>query len=125
MNISISKSVSLSRFIVLLQIILLLMTASACKAQKPPIPKALQDYLNNQGVQETVIDLDYTSPTVADKRYVSITVTYNFSTSSGKPQKEYLGFILKSDGGDWQIDRHTTYTVNEQKAKDLLAGNLK
>jgi hypothetical protein len=125
MNILISTHISFSRLIILLQLILLLFTLSACKGQKSAVPKALQEYLNNQGVQETLVDLDYTSPTVPDKRYVSITVTYNFSTSSGKPQKEYLGFVLKSDGGDWQIDRHTTYTVNQQKAKDLLAGNLK
>lgn len=125
MNILNSRHFTFPRFIVLLQIVLLLSIFSACKEQKSAVPKALQDYLNNQGVQETVVDMDYTSPTVPDRRYLSITVTYNFSTSSGKPQKEYLGFILKQDGSGWQIDRHTTYTVNQQKAKDLLAGNLK
>jgi hypothetical protein len=98
---------------------------SSCKKQETAIPKALQDYLSNQGVQDTIVDLDYSTPSVPDKKYVSITVTYNFSTSSGKPQKEFLGFILKMDGGEWQIDRKTTYTVNSQKAKDLLAGSPK
>src|SRR5690349_9234875 len=125
MQISLLQTTFFRSKLLLTLLVIMLTLFSACKKQETGVPKALQEYLSNQGVQETIVDLDYTSPSVPDKKYVSITVTYNFSTSSGKPQKEFLGFILKTEGNDWQIERKTTYTVNTQKAKDLLAGNLK
>lgn len=109
-------------------ILLLLFTVSlliSCKSQQTAIPKVLQDYLANQGVQETIVDLDYKDSSIPNKRYVSVSVTYNFSTSDGKPQKEFLGFILKQEGDDWKIDRNTTYTKSETKAKDLLSNQSK
>jgi hypothetical protein len=125
MNIYFSSHCRFLRAGVLLHLILLIFIASSCKKQEPPIPKPIQDYLSNQGVQQIVLDLDYSDSVAPNKKYVSVTVTYNFSTAEGKPQKEFLGFILKSNGSEWEIERNTTYTVNKQKAKDLLAGNPK
>ena len=78
--------------------------------------------LKNHGVQEYHLDLNYQNPDYPDKKYISLTATYNFATAEGKPQREFLGYILVRDGADWKVSNNTTYTKNEQKAKDILAG---
>jgi hypothetical protein len=125
MNINSFNSFPFFRLGILIQLIFVLFIFSSCKKQELPVPKVLQDYLSNQGVQQTIVDLDYSDAITPDRKYIALTVTYNFSTSDGKPQKEFLGFILKSDGSDWQIDRKAVYTINQQKAKDLISGNTK
>lgn len=71
------------------------------------------------------VDLSYHLPEFPEKRYLSLTVTYNFATAEGKPQREFLGYVLKRDGQEWKIDKNTIYTKNEQKAKEILSGNEK
>lgn len=97
----------------------------SCKKYNSEVPEPLQEYLKNQGIQETIVDLDYSNSTIPDKKYISLTVTYNFSTSDGKPQKEFLGFILRMIGNEWKVDRNTTYTKSKTMALELLSGNLK
>jgi hypothetical protein len=108
-----------------LSLAILIFLNSACSNPKPPVPRAVQDYLANQGVQETLLDLDYTNPSIPDKRYISVSVTYNFSTSDGKPQKEYLAFILKQEGDSWKIDKNAAYTKSDSKAKEILSSQEK
>jgi hypothetical protein len=103
----------------------IVLIVASCNKNDREIPKSLQEYLKNQGIQETIIDLDYSTLDIPDKRYVSLTVTYNFSTSDGTPQKELLGFILKLDDNIWKIDRGATHTKSEKKAKELLLGGKK
>jgi hypothetical protein len=117
--------VSPARILNLILIILIIGTSSSCKKPELEAPKSLQEYLKNQGVQETVIDLEYSNPSIPNKKYMSLMVTYNFSTSDGKPQKEFLGFILKLDENEWKVDRITSYTKSDQKAKELFSGSLK
>ena len=99
-----------------------LLLFASCSKREAQIPKSLEEMLNSHGVQQIQIDLDYQSPDISDKKYISLTATYNFATADGKPQREFLGYILKYDGHDWRVEKRTTYTKNEQKAKDLLSG---
>jgi hypothetical protein len=91
-------------------------------SKRDEVPKSLEEMLKSHGVQEIQLDLNYQSPEFPDKKYVSLTATYNFATAEGKPQREFLGYILKREGQDWKVDRNVTYTKNEQKAKVLLSG---
>jgi hypothetical protein len=113
------------RLLNLILLILIIGASSSCKKPEIEVPKAIQEFLKNQGVQETIVDLEYSNPSIPNKKYMSLTVTYNFSTSDGKPQKEFLGFILKLDENEWKVDRNTSYTKSDQKAKELLSGSLK
>src|SRR5262249_33316096 len=95
---------------------------SACEKKQNQIPKSLADSLKAVGAQDMQVDLLYQPPDIADKKYLSLTVTYNYATSSGKPQKEFLGYVLKQEGREWKVDHNTNYTKNEQTAKDLILG---
>jgi hypothetical protein len=106
-------------------IVFMFLLCTSCKKSDEEIPKSLHEYLLKQGIQEMVVDLDYSTLDIPDKKYMSLTVTYNFSTSDGTPQKEFLGFILKKDTNEWQIDKGITYTKSEKRAKELLTGALK
>lgn len=111
---------------IILALSVLLLGFSACdKNKNSQIPKSLADYLKNQGVQEMQVDLLYQPSDIPDKKYISLTATYNFATASGTPQKEFLGYILKKEGNNWKVDHNTNYTKNEQTAKDLILGNGK
>lgn len=105
-----------------LLLISLLIISSCSSAKQQDIPSSLIDYLKNSGAQDIHKDYEFVSPSSTNRKYMALTITYNFSTAEGKPQKEYLGYILRQDNQDWKIEKNTTYTVNEQKAKDLLAG---
>src|SRR5262245_55429370 len=76
---------------------------AACSKSGGQVPKSLEDLLKRQGVKEMQVDLQYQSPDIPDKKYISLTVTYNFASAEGKLQKEFLGYIMKSDGNDWKI----------------------
>ncbi|HSE37273.1 MAG TPA: hypothetical protein VLG74_08230 [Blastocatellia bacterium] len=78
--------------------------------------------MKNQGVTDLQVDSFVTDPSLPGKAYTSATVTYNFATSGGTPQKEFLGFILTQEGSGWRIERNTTYTKDQEHAVKLLAG---
>jgi hypothetical protein len=112
--------------VIILALSALLLGFSACdKNKNSQIPKSLADYLKNQGVQDMQVDLLYQPSDIPDKKYISLTATYNYATSSGAPQKEFLGYVLKKEGSNWKVDHNTNYTKNEQTAKDLILGNGK
>ena len=94
----------------------------SCSKSTDNVPKSLEEMLKSHGVQDIQLDLNYQTPEFPDKKYISLTATYNFASAEGKPQREFLGYILKRDGQDWKVDKNTTYTKNEQKAKDILNG---
>lgn len=98
------------------------LSAVGCANRAEKARLAVEESLKNQGVQEVKLDLFYTNNTFPDKAYVSVTVTYNFANSSGKPQLEYLGYILRQEGKEWNVQQNTIYTKEEQRAMDLLAG---
>jgi hypothetical protein len=97
-----------------------LLNYSCSKSER--IPVELENQLRAGGVQDINLDFTYQSPDVPDKKYMAITVTYNFSTADGTLQKEYRGFILKLENGSWKTDHNTSYTKNTEKAKSLLEG---
>jgi hypothetical protein len=110
-------------FMYKLLIISLLLVMSSCSSSKQQdIPGSLLDYLKNSGAQEIHKDYEFVNPSASGRKYLALTITYNYSTAEGKPQKEYLGYILRQDNQEWKIEKNTAYTINEQKAKDLLAG---
>jgi hypothetical protein len=94
----------------------------SCSTNESKVKKVLQESLKPHGVTDVVVDLFYTDPNVPDKAYTSATVTYNFATAEGKPQKEYLGFVLFRSGESWGIERSTNYTKETDRAAAFLAG---
>ena len=98
-----------------------LSTQSSC-SKSDHIPPELNDQLMASGVQDIKLDFTYQNPDIPNKKYQAITVTYNFSTADGTPQKEYRGFILKYENDTWKMDHSTSYTKSAEKAKSLLEG---
>ena len=106
-------------------IICALMLAAATSACSNPSDKAklaVEQHLKDQKIQDLKLDLFCTNPSFPDKAYASVTVTHSFANSKGEPQKEFLGYILKQDGPQWRVDHSTTYTKEQQRAMDLVAG---
>lgn len=94
-----------------------------CSSDKSKAKALIAEYMNGQGVTDIKIDVFYTSPSYPDKAYTSATVTYNFASSDGKPQREFLGFVLNRVGNDWHIEKNTRYTAAENQAEKFLAPN--
>ena len=82
----------------------------ACSTNESKVKKTLQEYLKPHGVTDIVVDLFYTDPKFPDKAYTSATVTYSFATAEGKPQREYIGYIMAREGDGWRIERNVSYT---------------
>jgi len=95
---------------------------SSCAGNESKAKKAIQEYLKNQGITDLAMDSFFTSPSVPEKAYASATVTYNFASSDGRPQKEFLGFVLAKEGSGWRIERNTGYTKDEQQALRYVQG---
>jgi hypothetical protein len=108
-------------FLVFLLFIGFLSTQSSC-SKSDHIPPELNDLLKASGVQDIKLDFTYQTPDIPNRKYQAITVTYNFSTADGTPQKEYRGFILKYENDTWKVDHSTSYTKSAEKAKSLLEG---
>ena len=95
---------------------------SACSSPSDRARVAVEQHLKNQKIQDLKLDLFCTNPSFPDKAYASVTVTHSFANAEGQPQKEFLGYILKQDGGDWKVEHSATYTKEQQRAMDLVAG---
>ena len=95
---------------------------AACSNTSAGISKAVEDYAKSNGAKEVVTDLVYKDANSSDKAYVSATITHNYADAKGNFQREFLGYILRKDGNDWKIERNATYTKDEKKAQQLLAG---
>lgn len=94
-----------------------------CSSDKSKAKALIAEYMNGQGVTDIKIDVFHTSPSYPDKAYTSATITYNFASSDGKPQREFLGFVLNRAGSDWHIERGMLYTTAETQAEKYLAPN--
>jgi len=99
----------------------LLMTG--CSSDKAKAKALVAEYMTGQGTTDIVIDIFHKSRNSPDKAYVGATVTYNFASSNGKPQREFLGFVLNRSNDGWRIERNTSYTKEEDKAEQYIAGN--
>jgi hypothetical protein len=94
----------------------------SCSSNESQAKKVLEAYLKPLGVTEIIVDLFYTDANYPNKAYTSTTVTYNFASAEGTPQREYLGFILVREGDAWRIERNASYTKEKQQAAIYLAG---
>ena len=101
----------------------LLLPAAACSRDEQNAQKAVETYLKDQGVREMKVDLFCEDPGLPNQAYIAVTVTYNFGDTSGKPQREFLGYVLKQNGEEWAVQRHTSHTADKARALSLLAGN--
>lgn len=101
------------------------LAAVSCSGNESKVKKLLQESLKQHGVTDVVVDLFYPDPNSPDKAYTSATITYNFATAEGKPQREFLGFILARDGDSWRVERPASFTKDKQKAAAILAGTAK
>ena len=96
--------------------------ATSCSSNESKAKKLIQEYMKNQGMTDLKMDSFFINPSIPGKAYTSATVTYNFASSGGNPQREFLGFILTQEGNGWRIERSAGYTKDEQQAAKYLAG---
>jgi hypothetical protein len=95
---------------------------TSCSSNESKAKALIEEQMKNQGVTDLKMDSFFTDPNIPGKAYTSATVTYNFASSDGKPQREFLGFILAKEGSGWRIERRTGYTTDQQQASKLMAG---
>lgn len=95
---------------------------TSCSTNEAKAKEAIQEYMKNQGITDLTLDSFFTDPNFPGKAYTSATVTYNFASSGGNPQREFLGFILTQEGNGWRIERSASYTKDQHQAAKLLAG---
>jgi len=100
----------------------LVFVATSCSTNESKAKQVIQEYMKNQGITDLTVDSFFTDPKIPGKAYTSATVTYNFASSGGNPQREFLGFILTQESNGWRIERTTSYTKDQQQAAKLLAG---
>lgn len=100
----------------------LIFAATSCSSGESKSKKVIAEYLKNQGVTDIIVDTFYTDPAFPDKAYTSATITYNFVGGDGKPQREFLGFILTRADSDWRVERFESYTKDKQEAARYLSG---
>jgi hypothetical protein len=102
---------------------LLLIIFSACSSKQEKARKAVEEKLKGMPVREMTVDFFHPADNMPDKAYIAVTVTYNFATSDGSFQKEYLGYVLRQDGPNWAVERNTLYTTDKGRAESALAGH--
>ena len=108
-------------FTMLMCLVTVFLTTS-CKSNESKAKAVVQEFMKNQGITDLVIDSFYTDSSQPGKAYTSATVTYNFASSGGNAQREFLGFILAQEGSGWRVERTVSYTKDQQQAIKLLAG---
>jgi|SRR5581483_347528 len=103
---------------------LLLPLCTACQSRQAKARKAVEDKLQSQGIaaRDMTVDLFHPGQSAPDKAYIAVTVTYNFATTEGNYQKEYLGYILKQDGQNWTVENGAAYTKDKARAEAILGG---
>ena len=116
------RRVRLSRLLILLAVTGLVFTAASCKSARSSAEKTLEQHLKSPGIREVKVDFFHADPNFPDKAYISATVTHSFAGRDGNFKKEYLGYILIRDGVGWQVEKGTSYTINEREANTLLSG---
>jgi hypothetical protein len=97
-------------------------STTSCTSNESKAKALIQEYMKDQGITDLKVDSFITDPSLPGKAYTSAAVTYNFASSGGNPQREFLGFILTQEGKGWRIERSTSYTKDQQQAVKLLAG---
>jgi len=104
-------------------LILTTLLTLSCSTESSEAEAVLTSYLKERGVKEVQIDLFATNPGNNDNAYISATITHNFATAEGNPQKEYVGYILTKSDGKWSVQRNAKYTKEKDKALLYLSGS--
>lgn len=95
---------------------------TACSSDKSKAKALVAEYMTGQGTTDIVVDYFHKSQKTPDKAYTGATVTYKFASSDGKPQREFLGFVLTKSGDGWRIERSAQYTTDDARAETIIAG---
>ena len=97
--------------------------SSGCNKEANRAKDSVDQSLKAMGVKKTDMSIFVVDPAAVDRAYISVTATWNFADSSGQPQKENLGFIMKKNGDAWQIQNlGIKYTDDKNTALILLKG---
>ncbi|HLG13773.1 MAG TPA: hypothetical protein VJH03_04495 [Blastocatellia bacterium] len=103
-------------------LLFIIITSTGCSRDRAAAKAAIEDHLKDQGVVEMKLDLFYTNSQFPDKAYASATVTFNFATADGSPQKGHMGFVLQRQQDGWKVEKSEKYTTDEGKANTVLSG---
>ncbi|HEU4389584.1 MAG TPA: hypothetical protein VFV34_17400 [Blastocatellia bacterium] len=110
------------RSLALASLVALSTVLSACGSETKEARKPVEESLKKVGVKDVQVDFFLKAADIPNKAYMSVTATWGFATSSGSPQKEYLGYILKKDDSGWKIEKTTGYTKESEQARKFLEG---
>ena len=83
---------------------------TSCSDSHSDAQAVITEYLKTHGapdVKEVKIDLFHTDKQVPDKAYAGVMTTYTFGSGSGELQREYSGYILRREGGQWMVEENT------------------
>ena len=116
------KFLNRTLFLTLLLSVGTVLLTTSCSSNESKAKVVIQEYMKNQGIRDLTVDSFFTDPSLPGKAYSSATVTYNFASSGGNVQQEFLGFIMAKEGGGWRIESTTSYTKDKPQALKLLAG---
>ena len=109
-----------------ISIILLPLFASGCASNKSKALKTVEEHIKRQSkdISDVKLDLFHTSPKFQDKAYISVTVAHGFASADGKPQREFLAYILEKKGDDWAIadGNNPPHTTSPDQAEKYLGG---
>ena len=101
---------------------------TSCSDSHSDAQAVILEHLKTHGApdaKEVKIDLFHTDKQVPDKAYAGVMTTYTFGSGSGELQREYSGYILRREGGQWTVEENTRYTKDAQKAGEILLGRGK
>lgn len=107
-------------FLFLIQVSLI---TQSCSRESSQAEAALVEYLKARGVKEVEVDLFTDAKNNGNKAYISATLTHQFATAEGTPQKEYMGYILSKTDGKWVVERSERYTKDKDQAIRYLSGS--
>jgi hypothetical protein len=108
--------------VLFLLVLAALFVTTSCSGNESKARKAVEEYLKGQGATEIIVDAFYVDKASPEKAYAAATITYDFSSAKGKPQREFSGFILTREGNGWRVESAAKYTKEQEKAAVFLAG---
>ncbi|HJQ69335.1 MAG TPA: hypothetical protein VKA70_10195 [Blastocatellia bacterium] len=127
--ISVPFRAGLSARVLLFSLCLILAPAlTSCSESQSDAQAVILEHIKTHGgsdVKEVKIDFFHTDKQAPDKAYAAVTTTYTFGSGSGELQREYSGYILKREGGQWVVEENTNYVKDADKAAQLLKGKAK
>jgi len=94
-----------------------------CNKSANRAKECVDQSLKPLGLKKSDMGIFVLDPSSADRAYISVTATYNFADSSGRPITEGLGYTVMRDGEGWRIESSgIKYTDDRETALRLLKG---